>query len=422
MYSYTFNRLFIVCICIIAGWSIFTYRPSINKKYEHFLDSNNNNILLLQSFPVNYSQWTLQQNWNVGEYQTKEWNTILQNVLNNKITSLTGTNYQVLMIIDPLDKDTLLPKIPEYKTSGPKGYFVAIMHPSSVSKFDCSYNFENKKIGYFDNSDKYFIQAIIQSYRMNSSMIKMQLLDLKDIESAVRDVDIIITYIIPESDAYTYIISKNVYIMGFSSLDFNRVRLFYPYIKPIQVNLKNLFVKDGSSKILINKKQEITVLPEMTMLILNIYTPKNIKEGFITRYSSSSIAIDPDYRCYGDLSVESKYECDSTNDIYGVPKLVPTQWDKPCNSDSDCPFFQKNDKYPNTRGKCILPDKVCEMPIGVLQTSSHHYLSSGRFIPFCYGCTPGNDPECCNKTQDYAFINDTAARKTAGLKTSISLM
>jgi hypothetical protein len=235
----------------------------------------------------------------------------------------------------------------------------------------------------------------------------------------------IITYIIPNSLVIEYIQKQRIGIIGFSTLDYTRVNLFYPYISPVKKSLKSIFATSSTSKVQILDKNNNTVLPQMTMKLLNIKTAisssPSVKETFITRLNTDPIALDPNYRCYGNLIVENKAECDSIYDIRGELKDYPTVWDKPCSSNIECPFYNKNKTYPNKRGGC-LENGYCEMPIGVLQSSPHNYYDTGRFIPFCYGCTPGNDPNCCEITKDYAFPNDTKERSANGLKTSISLM
>jgi hypothetical protein len=66
---------------------------------------------------------------------------------------------------------------------------------------------------------------------------------------------------------------------------------------------------------------------------------------------------------------------------------------------------------------------MCELPIGVWRTSYRKYNDKDVFAPFCYGCNP-YDTKCCAKQSypDYAFENDTAARKKWGLKTSIPMV
>ena len=429
-----YKFLFKVIVLFTCGL-IGSFIHKLNKKKYEYFDTTVNTVVL-QSSLWNFSQWTNKHtNWKVGSFNNDAWDTIVSNIKSNKINSvIQDTTSNILLLCDPLAKDIYFSNLVEVKNIVPpipNGYFVSFMRLDKVNAIDCSYNFENKTIGYIDISDYYFIQAIIQSYRINPENVKLKQLNSADIQSLefilkTTYIDIIITYIIPNSLVIDYITSQQIGVVGFSTLDFTRVKLFYPYIEPENVNLKNIFVKSSTSKIQVLDKNSNTILPTMSMKLLNIQTGKNIspssiKETFITRLDMNPTAFDPNYRCYGNMIVENKAECDSIYDIKGAPKDYPTQWDKPCTSNEECPFYKKNTKYPNTRGGC-LENGYCEMPIGLLQASPHVYYDTGKFQPFCYGCTPGNDPDCCNKTKDYAFPNDTNDRMKNGLKTSISLM
>jgi len=419
-----------IVICIIIARIIFKLNNSIEK-----YDNNIQKTVIIQSASYNFTKWTKTiPNSSNGAFNISNWTDLINSVVSNKIMDSLSINDRAVLLIDPLDKDTYLPNIPEATLTNPVpiGYFISIVSSNQINKIDCSYNFENKVIGYFDRCDFNFIQAIIQSYRMNPSLIKLVQLDISNIQniSSVFDmmsIDIIITYYIPGSLFDTYLQSQPINILGFSTLDFNRVKLFYPYITPQNVSLKTLFTNDSKSMIQILPKNNLTILPQMTMKLLNIYKPpdilstNNITEAFITRLTVDPTSLQPNYRCYGDLMVESKVQCDSFNDIVGYPKSTINEWDRPCNTDDECPFYKKNTLYPNKRGGC-LNTSTCEMPIGVLQTAPRKFADTGRFQPFCYGCSPGNDPNCCNKTHDYAFTNDTSDRLAAGLKTSIPLM
>jgi hypothetical protein len=89
-------------------------------------------------------------------------------------------------------------------------------------------------------------------------------------------------------------------------------------------------------------------------------------------------------------------------------------WDHPCDKDDDCPYFQSNKRYRNTRGGCVAG--YCEMPVGVKRAGYRHFDNESK--PVCYSC--GSDPlrsggECC-KTQtlpDYAFEMDEFERLTS---------
>lgn len=55
-------------------------------------------------------------------------------------------------------------------------------------------------------------------------------------------------------------------------------------------------------------------------------------------------------------------------------------WDAPCIVDDQCPYYQKNTRYPNYRGGC-LESGWCEMPLGVQQVS--YRIAEGH--PACHG-------------------------------------
>ena len=74
-------------------------------------------------------------------------------------------------------------------------------------------------------------------------------------------------------------------------------------------------------------------------------------------------------------------------------------WDRPCERDADCPFFQKNRTYLNYRGGC-LGSGFCELPLGVERVGYRH--SSGA--PLCH-----SGPSCADS--DLAFPMDEFERR-----------
>jgi hypothetical protein len=201
------------------------------------------------------------------------------------------------------------------------------------------------------------------------------------------------------------------------------------YIRKAQMNLSCMFPFVSN----LTQKENITNLPTMILTML-LFTPTKIEnftnydsqlkpETFITRLQLPDTYLDPTYSCYGDITENIKALCDSSYDIYGNPKTRNTTWDHPCIVDSDCPYFQANKNYPNTRGGCM-DSGVCELPIGVKRVSYRQYDDKDINAPFCYGCD-AYDTTCCSKKKnpDYAFANDTNDRVNADLdlKTTIKL-
>jgi hypothetical protein len=115
---------------------------------------------------------------------------------------------------------------------------------------------------------------------------------------------------------------------------------------------------------------------------------------------------DPRYVCVTDKNIKIKKLCESDYDILGNKKSSKDYWDRPCDINKECPFFQKNKNYKNYRGGCI--DGYCEMPLGVKRLGFRNY--EGK--PFCHGCDDKNNPKCCNeqKNPDYAFVLDDYER------------
>lgn len=121
------------------------------------------------------------------------------------------------------------------------------------------------------------------------------------------------------------------------------------------------------------------------------------------------------YRCfYKDAS--SKQECESVD-----PELGKGYWDKPCEYDSECPFFgsKGNINYPNTRGKCMASG-YCELPVNVVGIGFRGYNDRNReFAPYCHNCNESvencnglNCNKCCSlqNNPDYVFSNDLLPR------------
>jgi hypothetical protein len=114
---------------------------------------------------------------------------------------------------------------------------------------------------------------------------------------------------------------------------------------------------------------------------------------------------DPRYSCYGDSYITNKGLCNSVLDEVGEVKKKQTVWDRPCERNEECPFFQKNTTYDNYRGGCI--DGYCELPVGIKRTSWRTYDISSS--PICHGCNEWEKNTSCCESQanpDYVFELD----------------
>jgi hypothetical protein len=127
----------------------------------------------------------------------------------------------------------------------------------------------------------------------------------------------------------------------------------------------------------------------------------------------------------------NKEDCLSKDPIYGVGF-----WDKPCENDSECPFFGENGNlnYDNNRGKCIKETGKCELPINMKQIGFSSFDDSDNNKPFCHNCELYKPENCvgleCNKccdiqkskgiNPDYAFENDLLDRNKPENKKKLS--
>lgn len=130
---------------------------------------------------------------------------------------------------------------------------------------------------------------------------------------------------------------------------------------------------------------------------IDLDVPGTVKDGVATVYVTRSN--DNKYRCIPSPFYATQESCESPIDAFGNPKEEFMMWDRPCEQNSDCPFWQSD----SDRGRCI--DGYCEMPLGITPLGYTRYIE-GK--PFCHGCSDILDPECCDKQEkpDYAFGGD----------------
>lgn len=128
---------------------------------------------------------------------------------------------------------------------------------------------------------------------------------------------------------------------------------------------------------------------------------------------------DSRYKCVGDPLNLNRGLCESDFDESGQRKAKKTVWDRPCETNEECPFYQANKNYLNYRGGCN--DGYCELPVGMKSLSYRTYDPKQK--PWCHGC-PTSNPACCDdqkdpkkypglKSPDYIFELDDYERSGA---------
>jgi len=127
------------------------------------------------------------------------------------------------------------------------------------------------------------------------------------------------------------------------------------------------------------------------------------------------------YSCYFQDSQKRKYHCESEFDLFGARKQSGA-WDRPCQTNTDCPYYRKNLNYPNERGGCI--QGRCEMPVNTPNLGPT-YVNSDKNDAYCFNCDPSDhEYKCCKEQKeksrtsyrlmaspDYAFVNDYLERR-----------
>lgn len=411
------SRLCFVFILLVVATSI----GSLSR--ETFIDQQPSWDVLTTN-PLQYSSWIASRRWKLRsfQYDVHTWKEQTGMLTNPTLLSKITENQNISIITDPYDASSIWKNNKRIATC-PKGYFVLLFDIAKAIQVDCSYNFVGKSVGFFDRSDELFLRALLYGYRMPISAVKMEQIPINrwdQIAEELKRLDMIVCYIVPGSPFHKLLQTQDISVMGFKNLDINRVRLFYPYIQLEQVDLNTVLLDVPGSAMKIMNRARDTNLPSMSLQMIQL--ENNTTETFVTRIETDQEAIDPSFRCYGDESITSKTLCESKYDVIGLPKRVQTTWDRQCTKNTDCPFFQANKNYPNSRGGCN-KDGFCEFPVGIKRIAYIKYDDTGVNAPFCYQCQQPSDPSCCKNQQnmvglsspDYAFPNDTNDRRKAGL-------
>ena len=191
----------------------------------------------------------------------------------------------------------------------------------------------------------------------------------------------------------------------------------------------NTTTKVSSSLIGVSTRQDPAIGLHAVTPVKNI---ANITNGSTAKYieavvNAKCFGVNPETNTVQELVKYNNDErgCISTHgELNGAIGI----YDSPCVEDTDCPYFQANKNYPNTFGKCLKPDGICEMPVGAVRVGYKKIHKQSQ--PRCNNCNilPGyeinteDDEICCNQqmamlsdlglnSPDYRFVGDLAVRK-----------
>lgn len=238
-------------------------------------------------------------------------------------------------------------------------------------------------------------------------------LEYKDVLQAVTQNDkmglVLYCYLYREHKYFIYHIVLDVILMQDGSVAIQSAKLhgFSP-----SADLKTKFGQ-YIEKTLESKECDLTL--NTNGICPNTNVPDLAEYEAILEQAENEYLDEKSHTCFGKASL-SKLKCisKSSSGRIGI-------WDAPCKKDDDCPFYQANKNYPNTRGKC-LADGTCELPLNMRGLGFKKYDTKEQYQPLCHNCPPITDcvglecSMCCDlqKTQkinpDYAFSNDKEER------------
>jgi hypothetical protein len=293
------------------------------------------------------------------------------------------------------------------------------------------------------------IKAILKGYRVpmdEVTVVKIPVARWDKLADMLESGEVyrIVAYVVPNSAHLGLIRRQRVYAQGFAGIDADRVSAFYPFARLEERDIAIGLIMDRAMSSLAHVLPKDADGPVFAMrqsvMLLAGEVPGDAAaklaagggvatgagagadaEGFVGAstagtggkwtFAAPEGAYDGGYKCFGNLRLENKAECESRYDTVGDPKPEGANvWDRPCFRDSDCPFWNEESAKIG-RGGCA--KGACEMAVGAKATGFRKYEGT----PFCYGCTDPAAVDCCERqgdAPDYAFAGDYEARRAAG--------
>lgn len=214
----------------------------------------------------------------------------------------------------------------------------------------------------------------------------------------VTDIDSRYVYV---KDRLKLIISTRVYNSREITEKLDKIILNKNLIKKYKLEDNDMVYFKMNGKIIMGK-----VVKDNNKLIINI-DKQDPNDKFL-----------PQFRCYQDGKILTKTECEGTVDRNGNNK-PSYNWDRPCVTNTECPFYLKNKNYTNERGGCN--NGYCELPVGIKRLSYREYdknFTEANY-PRCHGCGVNDGIDCCKKQEqknkkkgpNYVFMNDNEDKR-----------
>lgn len=164
----------------------------------------------------------------------------------------------------------------------------------------------------------------------------------------------------------------------------------------------SVFVMGKRLGVIINKKGNLYVLleekkgPKFGKEYKNLIVRESCVTDEIIGREGSNYVDD----VYDNKRVDKSTD-ENVEDIYEVERnfniKTLREWDSPCESNEECPFYLKNKNYPNKRGGCV--NGYCEFPLGLKRIGYTKYYDviNENNHPICDDCEDEDDIYCCEK-------------------------
>ena len=429
-----------------------TYKPQSNinnsncdKYWKNFSTEYNSLLDLNEPIPIKSDQLSLPPTssfgnkvYRFGLLDFKK----LASFINNKNQSINTYKNAKKLNLNPSTKEKVSY---EYQVN----FFIRELNLKTDIKRFNEYN--PVKMNYFNYIESPIpeVNAINQEFlkRINKEQVKItskddQLINgLMDYQPySYRIIDI--KYLNNNKNEPIYVIQMNLfqeynyYINSFAYIGYIKDK------KPILMNTEFIGVNQNSEYL--NTPAYDKSKPTNFFILnknFNDFQPrlKDINEVIkITETQQKLNALESNYACFNTdtdtsqviLNYDTKSSCESPIDYWGRPKPVGI-YDKPCEKDNECPFYESNKNYKNKFGGCI--NGKCELPKNMQSIGYHFYSNNPNNKPLCYNCNLDNKKyniisssidDCCQKqydkkkfknfkSPDYAFKDDVIPRINA---------
>jgi hypothetical protein len=375
------NILFIIILCCLFGSNYnesFSNQFCILSNFDHKSKFTPINMILNNIMPFKFSK-NGSSIISATILSIQDINDILASITINKypnnFTELSGFRYN---LVDPPKITYISHKVVDEL---PKKLFKIIS-----AKFQSKANSKTKQCN--KNTPCQFTLKRVTILKVGKNkenyVIEGQLL----ISLKFRNFDYLIRFVI------TDIGGVNIHYLKLEGYNFPNHFGANPSIKNVEIYREPLINTYNADKTYMVSSNETKILKDTS----NMKPPNN-------KYN---------YRCYGKVAI-NKNECEKKYDSFGKMNTITGSWDKPCSTDTDCPFYKANKNYPNTLGGCV--NYKCTMPIGISSKSPIKYTGIGKAV--CGNCKSGMN--CCIsqqnrklypllKSPDYRFDNDADIR------------